>query len=130
MRANGAAHEAAEHDDVQVVRRILLPYTCGMASLPEELSACTGFVWDEGNVDKNWDRHGVSTSESEQAFFQRPILIAPDTAHSELEARFAALGRTIEGRRFTIVFTIRDTRIRVISARDMSRRERRMYERA
>jgi hypothetical protein len=101
-----------------------------MDELPEELAACTGFDWDDGNVDKNRGRNGVTAAEREQVFFQRPILIAPDPAHSQDEVRFAALGTTVLDRRLTIVFTIRDTLIRVISARDVSRRERRVYERA
>lgn len=100
-----------------------------MSKFPAELAACTGFEWDAGNIEKNWQRHEVSAGECEQVFFQRPIRIAPDTAHSQDEARYAALGQTASGRRLTIVFTIRGTLIRVISARDMSRRERRMYER-
>jgi len=100
-----------------------------MHGLPEELAACIGFDWDEGNVDKNWERHGVTAAECEQVFFQRSIVIAPDPEHSQDEARFAALGNTVSDRRLTIVFTIRDASIRVISARDMSRRERRAYER-
>jgi len=89
--------------------------------LAEELARCTGFQWDAGNAGKN--------RECEQVFFQRPIRIAADPGHSQDEPRFAALGRTAEGRRLTVVFTIRDTWIRVISARPMSRRERRLYER-
>lgn len=98
--------------------------------LAEELVGCTGFQWDTGNSGKNRDRHGVSDSECEQVFFQRPIRIAADPRHSQDEPRFAALGRTTEGRRLTVVFSIRDTLIRVISARPMSRRERRVYEQA
>jgi uncharacterized DUF497 family protein len=101
-----------------------------MGELPEELAACTGFEWDAGDVDKNWERHRVSAWECEQVFFQRPVLIAPDVRHSRHELRYVALGRTASGRRLTIVFTIRETRIRVISARPMSRRERRVYEQA
>lgn len=101
-----------------------------MGRWPEELAACTGFEWDAGNVDKNWERHQVSAAECEQVFFQRPVLIAPDPKHSQDEPRYAALGQTASGRRLTIVFTMRDTRMRVISARAMSRRERRVYERA
>jgi hypothetical protein len=63
-------------------------------------------------------------------FFQRPILVATDAAHSRDEPRYAALGKTAAGRRLTIVFTIRGDSIRVISARPMSRRERRVYEQA
>ena len=101
-----------------------------MDEFPEELAACTGFEWDAGNIDKNWERHQVSAGECEQVFFQRPIRIAPDTAHSQGEPRYAALGQTASGRRLPIVFKIRGTLIRVISARDMSRSERRTYERA
>ncbi|MGH7533671.1 MAG: BrnT family toxin, partial [Gemmatimonadales bacterium] len=70
----------------------------------------------------------VSGGECEELFFLRPLLVAPDLPHSEGEARYAALGRTTEGRQLTIVFTIRGTSIRVISARSMSRRERRLYD--
>jgi uncharacterized protein len=101
-----------------------------MDELPGELAACTGFDWDAANIDKNWEFHQVSAGECEQVFFQRPIFIAPDPAHSQDEPRYAALGQTAAGRRLTIVFTIRDRLIRVISARAMSRRERRIYERA
>jgi len=99
-----------------------------MVEIPQELASCTGFQWDAGNIDKNWERHEVSPSECEQLFFQRPLLVAPDLAHSQDESRYAALGRTATGRRLTIVFTIRGTLIRVVSARAMSRRERRLYE--
>ncbi len=101
-----------------------------MDDFPANLAACTGFDWDEGNADKNWERHGVTNAECEQVFFHRPVLIAPDLKHSQGEERFAALGKTALDRTLTIVFTIRGTLIRVISARDMSRRERRVYERA
>lgn len=100
-----------------------------MRDWAEELASCTGFDWD-ANVDKNWQRHQVSAAECEQVFFQRPVLVAPDLRHSRDEPRYAALGRTARGRLLAIVFTIRDARIRVISARPMSRRERRIYEQA
>ena len=100
-----------------------------MPEFPDELAACTGFQWDAGNADKNWERHQVSQGECEQVFFQRPIAIAPDREHSQREPRYAALGHTADGRRLTMVFTIRRTLIRVITARDMNRAERRRYER-
>lgn len=100
-----------------------------MFEFPEKLAACTGFEWDEGNRDKNQEKHGVSLQECEQVFFNRPLLIAPDRTHSETEPRFAALGQTSAGRTMTIVFTVRGRLIRVVSARDMSRRERSVYER-
>jgi uncharacterized DUF497 family protein len=101
-----------------------------MGEWPAELGTCTGFEWDAGNVDKNWERHQVSSMECEQIFFQRPVLIAPDSRHSEGEPSYAALGRTASGRLLTIVFTVRESRVRVISARPMSRRERRTYGQA
>ncbi|WP_447972151.1 BrnT family toxin [Nitrospira sp. Kam-Ns4a] len=99
-----------------------------MRRFPEVLDHCTGFDWDAGNLDKNWERHGVTQGESEEVFFNRPVLVAPDPAHSQTEPRYAALGQTSGGRLLAVVFTIRGTLIRVISARDMSRRERRRYE--
>lgn len=99
-----------------------------MPGFPDELADCTGFEWDAGNADKNWERHGVTQGESEEIFFNRPVLVAADPTHSQGEPRYAALGQTSEGRLLAVVFTIRGTLIRVISARDMSRRERRRYE--
>jgi uncharacterized DUF497 family protein len=98
-----------------------------MAEFPEVLADCTGFEWDAGNADKNWQAHRVSQAEAEQVFFNRPVVIAPDVAHSTSEVRLAALGKTAAGRRLSLVFTIRDTLVRVISARDMGRREGRLY---
>jgi hypothetical protein len=94
----------------------------------EILAGLTGFEWDEGNLTKNWEKHQVSALECEQAFFNRPLIALPDERHSDSEARFYALGQTDTGRRLFIVFTARANAIRVISARDMSRRERKIYE--
>jgi uncharacterized DUF497 family protein len=99
-----------------------------MAAFSEVLAQCTGFEWDAGNAEKNWELHRVARTESEQPFFNRPVLVTSDERHSGDEARYAALGQTNADRLLTIVFTIRGTLIRVISARDMSRRERRVYE--
>jgi uncharacterized DUF497 family protein len=96
-----------------------------------DLSKILGFEWDEGNARKN-ERHGVCMAEAEQLFFNTPLLVLPDATHSETELRFHALGKTIEGRRLHITFTLRDADqlIRVISARDMHRKERVIYEQA
>jgi uncharacterized DUF497 family protein len=95
------------------------------------LSKVIGFEWDEGNARKN-EHHGVSRAEAEQVFFDAPLLVLPDSRHSENEPRFHALGKTIEGRRLHITFTLRnaDQLVRVISARDMHRKERVIYEQA
>ena len=95
--------------------------------LLERLRACTGFQWDDGNADKNWARHRVSRSEAEETFFGQPLVVADDEAHSTHEERFYGLGHTHRGRLLFVVFTIRRRRIRVISARDMTKREREIY---
>ena len=89
-----------------------------------------GFQWDDGNARKSADKHGVSQAEAEQVFFNEPLLVATDPRHSLTEPRFHALGISSNGRRLHITFTVRDenTRIRVISARDMHRKERARYD--
>jgi uncharacterized DUF497 family protein len=94
----------------------------------DRVRACTGFQWDAGNSDKSWIKHGVSRAEAEQVFFNRPLLLASDEAHSQSEERFFVLGVTNTGRLVFEAFTIRGERIRVISARDMSDSERRSFE--
>ena len=88
-----------------------------------------GFQWDEGNARKN-DKHGVSRAEAEQVFLNAPLLVVADTAHSHEEQRFHALGVTDERRKLHITFTFRGPYLRVISARDMHRKERSVYEEA
>lgn len=95
-----------------------------------QLLECTGFQWDEGNAEKNWLRHKVSRVECEEVFFNEPLLVASDVKHSDNELRLYALGQTDEARLLFVVFAVREKLIRVISARDMSRRERKEYERA
>ena len=94
------------------------------------LSQCIGFEWDKGNIDKNWLKHNVSSTECEQIFFNQPLLVQDDIKHSATEKRFYALGQTDVQRTLFIVFTIRRNLIRVISARDMSRKEREVYSNA
>ena len=96
-----------------------------------DLPAIVGFDWDDGNARKN-DKHGVSQSEAEEVFFNHPLLLLEDARHSGQEVRYHALGKTHEGRRLHITFTLRGdgTLIRVISARDMHRKERSIYEQA
>jgi len=89
---------------------------------------CTGFQWDTGNYRKNWKKHGVTASECEQIFFNRPLMTREDEKHSEREQRYYALGQTDVGRFLFVVFTIRDGLIRVISSRDMKRSERKVYQ--
>jgi len=93
----------------------------------EFLKECSGFQWDEGNSDKNWIAHQVTKSECEQTFFNQPLFIHHDEKHSKLEIRYYALGKTDARRKLFIAFTVRNNLIRVISARDMSKKEREVY---
>jgi hypothetical protein len=89
-----------------------------------------GFEWDEGNLLKNWEKHRVSASECEQVFFNRPLVAGLDKKHSQRESRYYALGITDAKRKLFIVFTLRKKLIRVISARDMNKKEREVFERS
>ena len=93
------------------------------------LAEIAGFDWDAGNERKN-DKHGVSMSDAEQVFFNAPLLLLDDVAHSQSEPRFHALGKTDFDRHLHITFTLRHVGelIRVISARDMHKKERMIYE--
>ncbi|HMO52020.1 MAG TPA: BrnT family toxin [Kiritimatiellia bacterium] len=86
-----------------------------------------GFDWDDGNRDKN-QKHGVHAWECEQVFFNEPLLVLDDPKHSVVEDRFAAFGHTDAGRLLVVIYTMRKKRIRVISARDMNKKERDFYE--
>lgn len=85
------------------------------------------FEWDKHNKEKNWKKHKVEFRECEEVFFNLPIRIFQDLGHSLHEARFVAFGRTHENRWLMISFTLRENKIRIISARDQSRKERRKY---
>lgn len=91
----------------------------------------TGFDWDEGNTRKN-KKHGVTMVEAEQIFFNAPLLVLEDSKHSNQETRFHALGKTNDKRLLHITFTVRHNgeKAQVISARDMHRKERVIYEKA
>jgi hypothetical protein len=95
----------------------------------DPIESCVGFDWDESNSSKNWQKHRVSPDEAESIFFHDPLLLRSDTEHSVREKRYAAMGETPAGRRLLVVFTIRRKLIRVISARDMTRRESEAYTR-
>jgi uncharacterized DUF497 family protein len=85
------------------------------------------FEWDEGNRVKNWTKHRVLWQECEDVFFNEPLFILPDVKHSDKEERYHALGHTNRDRLLFMSFTIRKGNIRVISAREMSRKERNIY---
>jgi uncharacterized DUF497 family protein len=89
-----------------------------------------GFEWDEGNAQKNVSKHGVTNAQCEELFLNAPLIVLADESHSGHEPRFKALGHSNDGLTLFVAFTVRRTLIRVISARPMSRQERRIYEKA
>ena len=95
-----------------------------------DIEAIVGFDWDEGNIHKNDEKHGLKWVTIEEVFFNEPLLIVEDFKHSIEECRCVALGKNNFGDLVTVVFTIRENHIRVISARAMSKKERMIYERA
>ncbi len=95
-----------------------------------DIDSVTSFDWDVGNIDKNERKHGLKWNEIEEIFFNEPLIIVEDLRHSEDECRCFALGRTDEDRAVYVAFTLRRKMIRVISARPMNRKERRVYEEA
>jgi uncharacterized DUF497 family protein len=93
----------------------------------DPLDDCTGFDWDDANVEKNWERHQVTQEDAEDVFFNEPLVVRGDIRHSRQEKRYYALGQTSRGRYLFVAFTIRRKLIRVISVRDMNRREQECY---
>jgi hypothetical protein len=93
-------------------------------SLPKVIA----FEWDKGNVGKNFKKHNVSNQEAEEIFLNKPLKIFADKKHSLLEKRFIAYGITNAKRKLVIIFTLRKQKIRIVSARDQDRKERRRYE--
>ncbi len=93
-----------------------------------DFDSIAGFDWDDGNKQKNWEKHQVDFRECEEVFFNQPLLIYEDAKHSSQEKRFYVLGRSDISRTLFLVFTLRNNKIRVISARDQSKNERKIYE--
>ena len=85
------------------------------------------FDWDIGNIEKN-KKHNVEDSEAEEAFFDSKKVITKDPPHSLKEERFILLGKTKKERLLYIVFTTRKNKIRIISARDINKKEVSLYE--
>jgi len=95
--------------------------------MKNNLEDIEGFQWDKGNIEKNWLKHKVLNSEYEQVFFNEPLIVADDLKHSQKEKRWYVLGRTDLNRKLFNVFAIRNKFIRIISARDMTRKEGKIY---
>ena len=98
--------------------------------MENEFEKFTGFQWDKDNINKNLIEHNVEDWECEQVFFNEPLIVLDDPKHSLVEQRWAAFGRTEAGRLLVVIFTKRGKLLRVISARDMNRKEIRFYEKS
>lgn len=95
-----------------------------MKILPKPIS----FDWDKGNTNKNLEKHNVTDREAEEVFANRHKIILEDEKHSTSEKRYMLWGVTRQSRKLTLIFTIRNNKIRIISARDMNHKERKVYE--
>lgn len=87
-----------------------------------------GFDWDSGTITKNVSKHNVTCREAEEIFFNQTLIVAPDPDHSQAEPKFRVLGRTDSDRLLHLNFTLRASKLRIISARPMNRKERSIYE--
>ncbi len=92
-----------------------------------DLSQSEGFDWDKGNVTKSLEKHGITQPEAEEVFLNFHVGF-PDQRHGGTEKRFGLYGRTDQGKILFIAFTIRNRRVRIISARPADQKERTMYE--
>lgn len=88
------------------------------------------FEWDEANLDKSYKKHGISPKEAEEIFVSEELFVLPDKKHSLSESRHIALGKSQDGKNLFVVFTLRDKKIRIISARKMHKKEVLKYEKA
>ncbi|HST51971.1 MAG TPA: BrnT family toxin [Pyrinomonadaceae bacterium] len=86
------------------------------------------FEWDLDKAGQNLKKHGVSFEEASTVFADTLSLTIPDPLHSEDEDRFVTNGLSYRRRQLVVVFTERDERIRIISARAATPRERKKYE--
>lgn len=86
------------------------------------------FEWDEGNIDKSYQKHGITPNEAEEIFLDENLLELEDLKHSQGEKRFIAIGLTSQKKLLFCAYTIRKSKIRIISARVANKKERRLYE--
>ena len=95
-----------------------------------DLTKIKGFKWDKGNIDKSYQKYGITPNEAEEVFVNKNVGIERDLKHQETEERYIAIGMTLNAKLLFAVFTIRNSFVRVISARRANKKERRLYEKA
>lgn len=92
-----------------------------------DFGALKGFDWNEGNLE-HIKKHKVNYRECEEVFLNQPLIVNEDETHSQSEERLRVYGQTNRRRSVLIIFTIRNNQIRIVSARDQNKKERREYE--
>jgi len=93
-----------------------------------DLRRLVKFEWDKGNLDKSYEKHGITVKEAEELFLDKDVVFVEDIKHSQKEARLIAIGKTFAGKILFAVFTIRKDKVRIISVRRVNKKERRQYE--
>lgn len=91
-----------------------------------DFSKIEGFDWDKGNLE-HIKKHQVNYKECEETFLNKPFILNKEESHSRTEERFRVYGQTNRGRLLTMIYTIRANKIRIVSARDQSRKERKEF---
>jgi uncharacterized DUF497 family protein len=86
------------------------------------------FEWDPRKAADNYGKHGVSFDEASTVFADPLGRLVDDPRHSKGEERFVMLGSSRNSRLLAVMFTVREERIRIISARRVTRAERKAYE--
>lgn len=86
------------------------------------------FEWDQNKASFNISKHGISFDEAKSVFDDPLYIDFFDPDHSIDEHRYIILGRSLNKRLLLVAYTEREDIIRIISARETSRKERRDYE--
>lgn len=92
-----------------------------------KLDKYKSFEWDKGNIDKSYQKHGITPNEAEEAFLDEKAIILRDIGHSQKERRYALIGKTASKKALFVIFTLRGKKIRIISARKANRKEKNRY---
>lgn len=103
--------------------------TCNICTVVD-LTNIKGFEWDKWNIDKSYQKHGITPNEAEEVFVDKNVGVERDIKHQETEKRYIAIGATLNEKLLFVVFTMRDSMVRVISSRKANTKERRLYEEA
>ena len=89
-----------------------------------------GFEWDRGNIDKSYEKHGITPNQAEEVFLDEKLGVTADIKHSQKEKRFIAVGKNFDNKVLFIIFTVRKNKLRIISARIANKQERSKYEKS